>query len=178
MIILFAVGRRGRGGAGHFVFRNCCLIFVPKRNLLKLDPITMSLWWWWGGLMILWRQRLQVFQSVSPVEDSYHSKPCLGSALLRFEFFICKLRFGFRLWNNDYFLYITFNFFLFGFYKSNTIINGYFNLPIFLCGLILIAVIHWLFVFCNYSLCFRRTPVRYPWYIVLGLSRPLVLAGP
>ena len=39
MIILLAVGRRGRGGAGHFVFRNCCLIFVPKRNLLKLDPI-------------------------------------------------------------------------------------------------------------------------------------------
>ena len=39
MITLLAVGRRGRGGAGRFVSRNRCLTFIPKRNLLKLDPI-------------------------------------------------------------------------------------------------------------------------------------------
>ena len=42
MITLLAVGRRGRGGAGRFVSRNRCLTFIPKRNLLKLDPIIVT----------------------------------------------------------------------------------------------------------------------------------------
>ena len=33
------MGRRGWGGVGHFVSRNSCSTSVPKRNLLKLDPI-------------------------------------------------------------------------------------------------------------------------------------------
>ena len=33
------MGRRGWGGVGQFVSRNSCLSSVPKRNLLKLDPI-------------------------------------------------------------------------------------------------------------------------------------------